>query len=388
MKKPLLSLFTALVLAGCGGSNGPSNPTAGFDFDNATGNFITTSVEVERKFVFVLNQNDNTVSGFFIPEFEEEGHGHAHGRFLAQEEEGEIEFEELDGSPYPLTGGTAVDLVVDPTGRYLVVVDSAGELRSYAIDGFTGLLTLADQESTTVANPRRLAANSDGTSVAVLGDQISIHQVSDEGVFSIGSVADNTADWTDVKLDGANGIAATPAGVEGFQWTTGGTLFPRFSVALPGATRGELTFAEAGVFVVNRENNSVSQLEQAPNSELTLVDTFALPADLTDPVQIVALFDGEDLGVTDSDSFCLLHPEEGELEDEGCLDLPRVPNRLFALPESNVVFAGHATGNGSTQIEVSDEELEVHPEPGPGGNGPFGFGYAERVEIVTETSEF
>ena len=105
-------------------------------------------------------------------------------------------------------------------------------------------------------------------------------------------------------------------------------------------------------------------------------------------MQIITVFDGEDLMVADSDSANLLHPEETELEDEGEVELDRAPNRLFELHELATVLVGHDTGTGTTIIEIGEEGLEAHEEEGPGGAGVFGFGFAERVELVTETTGF
>lgn len=391
--KKLRLFFLLLFIAGCGGSSdvGGNSPT--FDFDSVTGNFITTTVEVERRFLYILNRGDNTLSAFLLDGEEEGGHSHSHthDRILAQETEEELPTTELDGSPYSLGATPFVDMVVDHEGRYLVVLDEAGTLRSYSIDGLTGLITQIDEESTSVLNPRRLSRSQDGREVAVLGDSASIHQVDEEGRFSAGATVDNTVNWTDLDIDGVNAVAATPDGAVGFQWFPGRRPSIFSSVTLPGSTRGEATYSESGVWVVNREDASISLLEQLPNGEISVVETFELPASLSEPTLIAALFDGEDLAVADKDTFVLLHLHDDELETEAEVELERAPNRIFGVPESEFVLLGHDTGDGTTLLHIAEGEtveIEAHEEPGPGGEAPFGFGFSERIQTVTETRNF
>ena len=398
--KKLGLLLAALFLVGCGGSSGIENVSGGLDFENT--NFLTTTTEVNRRFLFVFNRGESSVAAYLIGGEEDGGHDHVHGRILAQDAHDhgavgeEEEFTELDGSPYTLGTSTLVDVAVDPEGQFLVVLDQSGTLQSYGIDGVTGLLSMLDQQSTGVANPRLMGSSVRGhegsnheATVAVLGDSISIHEVSEDGMFSEGSTRAGTNDWVDVALDGRNGVASTANGVASFQWAPGLDLFPFFELALPGSTRGGVTYSGSGVWVVNTENNSVSQLTQEANSEIALVQTFALPASLTGPRLIAPLFEGEDLGVADDDTFVLLHPEPGTLDAESEVALTRVPNRIFQIPETARILLGHDIGEGTTTVEIGEDEmLEMHDEVGPGHLGPFGFGYAERMGTVTATGSF
>lgn len=391
MKK--LSLFLLLLLAaGCGGSSDIKGTSTGFDFDSTQGNFITTTVVVERKFLYLLNRGDNTLSAYLL-DGEEEGHSHSHShnRIVAQEIHEELSLTELDGSPYSLGSDTLVDMVVDPQGRYLVVLDQAGKLRSYSIEGLSGLVTLVDESGTAVANPRRLTRSYNGFEIAVLGDSASIHQVDNEGRFSTGATVDNTTGWSDLRVDGVNAVAATSEGAVGFQWSPGSRPGIFSSVALPGTTRGEVTYSQSGVWVLNRSDSSVSLIEQQPNAELSVLETFRLPPSLINPSLISALFEGEDLAVADADTLVILHAHDGEIEAEGEVELARAPNRIFGLPESEFVLLGHDSGVGSTLLHIVEGEpleIEVHEKSGPGGVAPFGFGFSERIQTVTETRGF
>ncbi|MCA9777944.1 MAG: hypothetical protein KC800_14545 [Candidatus Eremiobacteraeota bacterium] len=386
MKKRVVSILAAAVLAGCGGSGGG----LGQDFNaNEQGNFISSTVEVEQRYLYVLN-SDSTVSGYVFPaEAEEEGHDHAHGRILAQEEEEHEGPEpvELDPSPFQLDHNPiGMGLIGD---TFLVTLDAAGVVRTFEINGANGLFEESVESFTNVPNPRRLIVTEDG--LAVLGDNLHIYTVDSNGALSAPAFVPDTDDWVDVKLDGELAAASTPSGAVGFAWQTGSTVSTVFEVALPGATRGELAYAEEGLFVLNTDDGSVSRLSQDDSGELALEDTFDLGTELANPTLITGLFDGVDLMIADEDSVGLFHPEDGELENEGEAELERVPVTLFQLPESEAVFAGHADGEGSTTIlieEDSDEVLEVSEEPGPGGAGPTAFGYAERFEAVTVTTGF
>ncbi len=199
----------------------------------------------------------------------------------------------------------------------------------------------------------------------------------------------NTQDWVDVELNGDLAVASTAAGAVGFQWSPGVQPDPLFEQLLPGNTRGDLAYAESGVFVVNRADNSISHISQAPNGEIALDETFDVSSSLTEPSQIVSIFGGEDLGVASSDSFVLFHfhAEEAELEDEGTVALERPANSLFAIPESEYVLVGHPSGPGSTVIAIEEEGPEELHQVGPGGDAPSGFGFAELTGSVTAVSE-
>ena len=391
MKKRVFSIVAAALLAGCGGSGGGLGDQ-GFNA-NEQGNFISSTVEVEQRYLYILNSEDSTISGFVFPAEAEEGHDHAHGRILAQEDDHDHEDEEheeeegpvqLDPSPFQIDHNPIdMGLVAD---SFLVTLDAAGVIRTYEINGLTGLFEESVESQTNVPNPRKLIISEDG--LAVLGDNLHIYTVNSGGGLSAPAFVPDTATWTDVKIDGDLAAASTPEGAAGFTWEPGTTVAPIFTVTLPGATRGELAYAEEGVFVVNTEDGSVSQLSQEESGELALEQTFDLGADLANPTLITSLFDGEDLLIADEDSVGLFHPEDGELENEGEAELEREPVRLFFLPESTTVYAGHADGEGTSTILIEEDGPEVLEEHGPGEHGPTAFGYAERFEEVTVTTGF
>lgn len=385
MKK--IALFLALLVCGCGSSGSGNSISSGFDFSAANGNFITSTVDVERQFLYTLNKGDNSLSVFLLDDSQEEA-AHVHSQALFQEDEAaEFTTTELDGSPYSLGSATLVDMMVDQQGRYLVTLDTSGTLHSYGIDGITGLLTQLDERTTAVASPRSLERSYHGGSVAVLGEVASLHQIDADGKFSNGAVVTNTVNWTGIALNGNLAVGATPNGAASFLWSPGFTPSPINEVTLPGASRGQVTYSNSGVWVLNRADGSVSNLSQQSNGDIALNQTFALPTSLTQPRFLASLHGGQDLAVADEDTFALLHPGTGNLETEAQTDLPRVPNRIFGVPGTPFVLLGHDTGTGSTLLHIADGEtvtLEVQ-DPGPGGNSPFGFGYASRLETVTQT---
>jgi len=402
MKKRVFSIVAAALLAGCGGSGGGLGDQ-GF-VGNEQGNFISSTVEVEQRYLYILNSEDSTVSGFVFPAEAEEGHDHdhAHGRILAQDDhdhdddhhdhEGEDDHDheeedgpvQLDPSPFQLDHNPIdMGLVAD---SFLVTLDATGVIRTYEINGLTGLFEESVESQTNVPNPRKLIISEDG--LAVLGDNLHIYTVNSGGGLSAPAFVPDTAGWTDVKLNGDLAAASTPEGAAGFAWEPGTTVAPIFTVSLPGATRGEFAYAEEGLFVLNTEDGSVSQLSQEDTGEPALEQTFGLDADLANPTLITALFDGEDLLIADEDTVGLFHPEDGELENEGEAELEREPVRLFFLPESSTVYAGHSDGEGTSTILIEEDGPEVLEEHGPGEHGPTAFGYAERFEEITVTTGF
>lgn len=386
MKKFITSLILAAALSGCGGGDGTVGaPTTTFDFENANGNFITTTVDVENRFFYILNRTDNNVSGLYAVTGEDDHH-HARAVLPQEAEEEGLELETLDGTPFLFGATQLVDLAVEPSGQFFFILDSTGTIRSYEINGLRGFLDLVASVPTGVTNPRRIAVSPDARGVAVLGDSVSIHAVASDGAIdATGSTEPNTQTWTDLDIQGRNGVAATPAGVLGFQWAPGAALFPQFPIALPGATRGETLYIGSTVYVANTADQTVSQLTQSGTSDLTLQQTFALPANLTAPVLLEAIEDGSELVVADTDTLSRFTIEAAALTEGATATLTRAPNRLFAPPEQEVLLVGHNTGAGTTQVILHEGELEVSPDPGPGGNGAFGFGFAERDETFTQT---
>jgi hypothetical protein len=407
MKKLLIFSILITFIVGCGSSGGfTSSTTPGL---GQAGNFVTTTVEAEQRFLYTLDSVDGTISAYVYPaDEEEEGHGHAHGRVFAQQvdheeddhgeegheeddhgEEGDHDEEgpeavELDPSPFNLNHSPIDIGVVDDS--FLLTLDAGGVVRTYLINGNTGLLEFTAELDTNTFSPRRLIVSDAG--VAVLGDQLRIYQVNSSGSLSAPAFLDGTATWVDVDLDGPAGVAATPDGAVGFTWRTGSLIEPLFPLSLPGATRGELVYAPLGVFVLNSADGSMSLLSQDGSGELTLEETFALGGELTNPTLITNVFEGEDLLVADEDSVTLFHPEPGELEDEGTAELSRQPVRLFFLPESEAVYVGHSSGLGTTTVLIEPTGPEVLEGPGPGGLGASAFGYVERLVLITETGGF
>lgn len=381
MKRFTLGLCLCALLNGCG-SGGLTDPVTGQMLDG--NNFISTTIEVENQFLYLLNAQDNTVSGFapLVEEEEEHSHSHAHGRILAQEEEedGE-EYAEVAGSPFSLSTTQLVDLAVLEDSGFLVLLDQNGTVKTYLVDALSGEPRFLSQRETGVLNPRRLVA--DGSNIAVLGDRVAIHAVGTDGTFSAPAFVDDTTDWVDLKLNGEVGAASTDSGAIGFQWVGPGAIIPSTVLTLPGATRGELVYAAEGLYVVNSADASVSRLAQSPNGELVLEDTFELPAGLVEPFLITTLFEGEDLLLADQDSASLLHPEDEELEDEGEVTLSAVPTRLFAQAEAPVVLVGLVGTEGTDIIHIEDDVLELHEERGPGGLQVTGMGLLETVGTVT-----
>lgn len=390
MKKTILSLILATSLCSCGGSSSSSITGA-----SNTGNFISTTVNLEQRFVYALNVDEGSVSGFVVASEEEGGgHDHAHGKVLAQhdhdhegEEEAEgLQLQTLDSSPYTFAGAPPIDMAVDGEGRVLYLLDAAGNLKVSRIDGVTGLLSPQADIATGVTNPRLLRLSQGGDALAVLGDGLAVFGIDGEELAQRSFVLENTQGWTDVRLSGELGVGVSQTGAVGFRWLPGALIVTTPEVVLPGIVRGQVAYAEAGVFVVNTDDVSVSQmLQDEEDGTLSLTSTFALPEELTDPAAICSIFDGEDLLVSDSDSVVLLHPHEDELEEEGHAEIDQAPSLLFPVPESSFVLAAHAQGEGFHVLEVSEEGLLVLAELETEHGGVGAFGFAERFEQVTRT---
>ena len=309
MRKTILSLILLASLCGCGGSGGSDTTTAGLDGRLSEGNFILVTTDVERRFVYVLNRAANTLSAVLLAEEEEGGHGHAHARFLAQQEEEEhLEFDEIEGSPYSL-GLTLVDFIVSSDGAFAHILDNSGRLTTFSIDQVTGLITRTNELNTPVANPRTLKLSDDGQVLAVLGDTVFIAPLNDDGTLGTSATIAGTANWLDLVIRQGSGAASTAGGAVGFAWTPGAAVVPHGETALPGATRGQLGYLGEQIFVVNQADTSVTRLDQdATTGALTLSRTFDLPAQLTDPNLMLPIFDGEDLLIADSNSLVLSSP--------------------------------------------------------------------------------
>ncbi|MFA7484236.1 MAG: hypothetical protein WC314_27325 [Vulcanimicrobiota bacterium] len=377
--KRIIILIAAALLVGCGSSGGGGVPGT-----NRPGNFLSTTVEIEQRYLYVLDSEDPAISIFTFPLEVEEGHGHGHAHAQAMNQETHeddhdhdhegSELDELENSPFALDH-LAIDMAV-VNNDFLATLDPAGAVRSFALNR-TGLESKGLLNSG-VSNPRRLLLHSGG--VAVLGDSLVVLQMDGFGEFSTLARIDATVDWVDAKLNGGVGAASTSVGAVGFSLDGGG-----FEVPLPGAGRGELAYAAEGLYVLNTADGSVSLLSQGSDGSLALERTIPLGT-LSNPTHILALFDGEDLLIANSDSVGLFHPHEGDLEEEGFTALEREPVRLFHVPESELIYVGHAEGEGSTLVRLEETGLETADESGPGHHAPSAFGVADRVDLVTVTS--
>ncbi len=415
MRKTILILLAAISFSACGGSGSSSLSSNGL-----SGSYLSSTVRLDQQFVYALSSDQSKIAAYRVAGESDDGHGHDHGHVHAQaqaqasrvlaheghdhEDEheheheddhdhdhghggGEAEFDlvELDGSPYALTGSQALSLVVPASGRSVIVLFADGDLRSYPIDGVTGLLGEPTVVPSRANNPRKLRLSPAGDSIAVLGDSLSLFPVDEQGAIApLPAVLGATQNWVDVALGDHGGAGSTAVGAVGFHWHRGGPVNGTIEVVLPGASRGGLAITEEAVFVTNTENNSVSELSQDEEGQLTLVGTSVLPHEAEEPTAITALFGGEDLLVGGSHGVVLLHHHEGELEEEGHLELDQVPTDLFGVPDTNYVLVAHADGEGFHLLEVA-EGLSLVGEFESELGKVTSFGVAHRIEIVTVT---
>lgn len=437
MRKHLFILLLAAGLCACGGSS-----TSTLGGQTLSSNVISTTVEVERRFVYALNREEGSVSGFVIPSDDEGGHGHhhhghSHKMLLAQHdhdhdddhehdhdhhhdeghdhdhhhdhdhdhhhdhdhdhehdhdhhhnhdhEEGGAELVELDGSPFSFAGITPIDMVVGGQGRQLFLLQRSGALTVVDIDGVSGRLSRRVDITTSVSNARFLRPSEDGNAVAIVGDSLAIYSVASDGSLSTSpAFVQNTQDWVDLRLRAGTAIATTPSGAAGFSWSPMALLDPQ-PLELPGDARGQASYTADGAVVVNSDDGSLSELSQDQQSgRLTLLRTVPLPEQFERPFALTALFGGDDLLVGDADSVLLLHLHDGELEEEGHAELHEAPAVFFPLPDTNVVLVGHNEGHGYHVLRITDDGLQV--DEGEGSHGAVNaFGYAQRVELVTGT---
>lgn len=414
MRKTILILLAAISFSACGGSGSSSLSSNGL-----SGSYLSSTVELDQQFVYALSSDQSKIAAYRVAGESEGGHGHDHGdghvhaqadRVLAHEGhdhdddhdhddhghgehdghdhgggDSALDLVELDGSPFTLTGGQALSLVVAANGRSVIVLFADGNLRSYPINGTTGLLGEPSAVPSRADNPRKLRLSPAGDSIAVLGDSLSLFPVDEQGgIAPLPAILGATQNWVDVALGDHGGAASTAQGAVGFHWHRGGPVNGTAEVVLPGTTRGGLVITEEAVFVTNTENQSISELAQDEEGQLTLVSTSEVPHEAEDPATITALFGGEDLLVGGSHGVALLHHHDGELEEEGHLELDQVPTELFGVPDSNYVLVAHADGEGFHLLEVG-EGLTLVGEFETELAKVTSFGVARRVEIVTVT---
>lgn len=395
MRKTLLILLIAAGLSACGTSGSSSlSSTAG------SGSFLSSTVQLDQQFVYALSADQSQLVAYKIAGEEEGGgHDHDHGHVHAQHDQdhdhdhGEadgsgLELVELDGSPYTLPGGSALSLIVAAEGRALIVLFTDGTLRNYPINGVTGLLGDPVSLPSRVDNPRKLRLSPEGDAIAVLGDDLALFPVDENGQLApLPAVVTHTQDWSDVALGHHGGAGATAQGAVGFSWERGGPVSTSSEVILPGTTRGGLAIAHDEVFVTNTEDQTVSQLSLDEESgQLTLVKTFELPQEIEDPSTIAALFDGKDLLVGGTEAVVLLHHHEDELEEEGHVELDQTPSDFFSILETGFVLVAHADGEGFHLLRVG-EGLSVVSEFEEELSNFTSFGLARRIETVTVTEE-
>ena len=401
MRKNLLILLLATSLSACGGSS-----SSNLGGQSLTGNVISTTVEVERRFVYALEEG--RVHGFVIPSEDEGGHSHDHGHdhnhklVLAQHDhdhhhhdhddhddhdhDGEaLELVELDGSPYTISGVAPIDMVVARQGRWMFLLEATGALTRVSIDGVTGGLQAQAQTATNISSPRFLRLSEDGNAVAVVGDSLAIYTIAENGSLSSSpAFADETEDWTDLQLRHNTGIASTAHGAVGFSWSPMALLDPQ-EIHLPGHSRGQALYTSHGVFVVNSDDQSLSQLSQdSQHGSLTLTGTFPLPEALHEPQTLTSLHDGEHLLVGGEHSVMLFHFHDDELEEEAHVDTHDRPTILFPVADTNSVLVGHAEGEGYHLLQLGDHGLELFEGTLHQG-GVSAFGFAQRLERLTRT---
>ncbi|MGA8110582.1 MAG: beta-propeller fold lactonase family protein, partial [Acidobacteriaceae bacterium] len=123
-----VSAYSVTTTAMSGGNPEPLTPVPGQPFA-AGGTPVSLVVEPTDHYLYVLNQGDNTISGYSI---------NATSGVLTL----------LMGSPFAIAGGSsgAAQLTVDPSGQYVYVVSqsyngSVGGVTQFSINATTGALT-------------------------------------------------------------------------------------------------------------------------------------------------------------------------------------------------------------------------------------------------------
>jgi len=123
-----VSAYSVTTTAMSGGNPEPLTPVPGQPFA-AGGTPVSLVVEPTDHYLYVLNQGDNTISGYAI--------NPTSGALTP-----------LTGSPFAIAGGSsgAAQLAVDPSGKYVYVVSqsyngSVGGVTQFSINATTGALT-------------------------------------------------------------------------------------------------------------------------------------------------------------------------------------------------------------------------------------------------------
>ncbi len=144
-----VSAYSVTPTATSGGNPEPLTPVPGQPFA-AGGTPVSLAVEPTDHYLYVLNQGDNTISGYSIDA--------ANGALTP-----------LTSSPFAIGGGSsnAAQVLVDPSGQYVYVVSqsyngSVGGVTQFSIDATTGALTQV------TATPVTPGSNANSPSAMVL----------------------------------------------------------------------------------------------------------------------------------------------------------------------------------------------------------------------------
>lgn len=397
-----------LTLVGCGSSGGGISSTD----STVAGNFIETTVQLERAFVYALNSGSGSVSAFAAGGGQAEGgeHGHAHERVLAQEddhghededEHGHGEGEEeghagdltsLDGSPYFLGGSQIVDAATTPDGRFLYFADrGAAVVRGFAVDGVRGFLQ-PQSPFTPGLTPDLLAMDEAGTFLLVAdagSNQVAILRIGSAGELSRAATLTLPATPHNVFMHEDLAVFSLSDRLASFSLDRlNGTLTPVSEAALPAGTYRGLVLHEELIFVAEQTSGVLSsfRLEEA---ELTALSTLALPAGQQGPTALVAPEGRLFVANRDSNNISLLTLEEesGEMTlGETVESQGEAPIDLLLVEGSALVVANSGSNNIAT-FEVSEEgELEPGEEsPYDAGTTPSRLLFLERLESLVVT---
>lgn len=397
MKRLLLLICILALLPACGGGG------SGLSSSQVDGNFVETTLTLERALVYVLNLGDGSVSAYVAGGTEEEaGHGHAHGRDLGsvplaqdehghgeggEEEGGAGELEDLDGSPYPLGGTNIVDVVDTPNGFYLFFADrGTNQVRSFVIDGVTGFLQSLEVFSPSVATDL-LAMDEEGDFLLVVDagtNQAALLRISGSGrLTQVGTVTlPATPHQVIMAEDFVIFALADQVAVFTFDRDSGAFALVDTSALPAGTYRGMTLHEEELLFVVEQTTGVISSFG-FEEGMLTALSNLALPADQQTPVALedfeghllVANRDSNNISVVTFDEEDGTMAFEESVESQGM-----APVDLLLVGEILLV-----ANSGSNQIATFhvEEELE-HTEESPFDSGPVPSKiiYLERTESV------
>lgn len=411
-----LAILLAFLLCGCSSGGGGETSTV------VSGSFIETTIQVERHFLYALNQASGDLSGYLVVEGEGGGHGHEHERLLLQEEHehggGEEEpagtLEELDRFPVPVAGGFLTRLASTPDGRYLYVADrTAGVIWGFVVDGLRGTLAALDGSPFPVGGqPDDLVMHPDGGLLFVVdGASGELHwlQAAHDGRLIPGGTLGGFPGVRRAILDEAGGfLLVAQEGLDqarSFAVGEDGALTLVSSAPLSNDEHLGLALSE-GLLMVTASTtlDAIDLLEfDEATGQLTFLDTFLLPAGEDGPADLAVHPEGEVLVVANRFSGNLsileIHHDEGELEPSEDSPLPTgaaPEGLLFALDGAILYVANRGddtiSGFGAEEEppEMGEEHGHLHFEeleesPFDAGEGPVSLTSLERVETVVVT---